>query len=141
MKLRVIIACAAVIAVGIIIFTRTVGQHRAPNQFTQPDFVSEPAKSLHVDEFMTNIDQYNGLVRIVGVVSGVWPEKKMFALIDVSEFQSGGVTNCARLMLPVRWPGSMPVFKDIVLVKGEVKEEKKKLVLVAHTLKKVELKH
>jgi hypothetical protein len=139
MKVRVIIACAAVIAVGIIIFTRTVGQNRAPNQFTQPDFVSEPARSLDVDEFMTNIDHYNGLARIVGVVSEVWPEKEMLALIDVSEFKNCGVTDCARLTLPVCWPGSMPVDKDIVLVEGEVKESEEKLVFIAHTLEKVEL--
>ena len=94
--------------------------------------------TVGVRQFMRHVERYSGPVTVEGVVSRVFPERQMIALIDVQELKECKVVTCARLTLPVHWNGSMPKVKSIVRVNGEVREEGKHLVFFAKALKKVE---
>jgi hypothetical protein len=99
------------------------------------------AKSvLGVDQFMTNVSQYRGPVLIEGVVSGVFPQDRMVALIDTNEFKACGVTTCARLTLPIQWTGRMPRIQDTVRVTGQVQQLRGKLMFVGQDLIQVDAK-
>lgn len=97
--------------------------------------VPGPAKVMGVDEYMTNVDRYQGPVNIRGVVSAVSPKHQMLGLIDTGEFESCKVVTCAKLTLPVFWTGQMPQVKETVVVEGEAKKKNKRLVFIARTLK------
>jgi len=94
--------------------------------------------TVGVWQFMRQLDRYPGPVTVEGVVSRVFPNRQMLALIDVQELKKCKVVTCAKLTLPVRWNGSMPEVKSIVRVDGEIREEGKHLVFFAKALKKVE---
>ena len=85
---------------------------------------------------MTNVDRYQGLVNIKGVVSVVSPKHQMLGLIDAGEFEACKVVTCAWLTLPVFWTGEMPRVKDTVVVEGEAKQKNRRLVFIARNLKK-----
>ncbi len=95
---------------------------------------------LGVDQFMTNVSQYRGPVLIEGVVSGVFPENRMVALIDTNEFKACGVTTCAKLTLPIQWTGQMPRIQDTVRVAGHVQQLQGKLVFVGQRLTLIDSK-
>jgi hypothetical protein len=94
------------------------------------------ARLMGVDEYMTNVDHYQGPVNIKGVVSVVSAKYKMIGLIDTGEFEDCKVVTCARLTLPAYWTGEMLEVKDTVVVEGEAKQKNKRFVFVARTLKK-----
>ncbi len=96
-----------------------------------------PQAILGVDDFMKNMDRYQGQVSLEGVVSAITPEQQAISLIDAKEFQACGVTTCARLILPVRWRGPMPAVRDLVRVEGQAQEIKGKLMFVADKLDRV----
>ncbi len=78
---------------------------------------------LGVDQFMRSADHYPGTVRVKGVVSAVDANKKIFALIDLGEFQQCRITSCAQLVLPVRWDKDMPDIAQTVVVTGAVQNK------------------
>ncbi len=90
-----------------------------------------------VDDFMKNVDRYQGKVSLEGVVSAVAPKQHAVTLIDAKEFQACGVTTCAQLTLPVQWRGPMPAMGDLVRVTGQAQEVKGKLMFVADKLEKL----
>ncbi len=90
-----------------------------------------------IDEFMKNVDRYQGKVSLKGVVSALAPEQQTISLIDAQEFQSCGVTTCAQLTLPVQWRGPMPAVSDLVRVEGQTQEVNGKLMFVVDKLEKV----
>jgi hypothetical protein len=105
--------------------------------------VAQPATSkavLGVEEFMREVDNYPGQVRLEGVVSAVAAEERALTLIDVAELERCGVVTCAPLSLPVQWNGEMPAVRDVVLLKGEVSESEGKLFFLAHSLERIEPK-
>jgi hypothetical protein len=91
-----------------------------------------------VNQFMKNPDKYSGEISVKGVVSHVFSQQKLVALIDVEELRACKVVTCARLTLPVRWEGSMPEIKSIVKVNGKLSKEGERLVFSAKSLKKIE---
>lgn len=93
---------------------------------------------LGVEEFMRDVDNYPGQVRLEGVVSAVAAEERVLTLIDVAELERCGVVTCAPLSLPVKWNGEMPAVRDVVLLKGEVSESGGKLIFLAHSLERIE---
>ncbi len=101
------------------------------------EVAAAPPKILGVDEFMKNVDRYQGRVNLEGVVSAVAPEQQALSLIDAKEFQACGVTTCAQLTLPVQWRGPMPAVRDLVRLEGQAQEVKGKLMFVADKLEKV----
>jgi hypothetical protein len=91
---------------------------------------------LGVQEFMKNVDRYQGQVRLEGVVSAVSPADQALSLIDIQEFKDCGVTTCAPLTLPVKWQGPLPSVRDVVQLEGEVRESGGKLFFEAQRLLK-----
>lgn len=91
---------------------------------------------LGVQEFMKNVDRYQGKVRVEGVVSAISPAAQALSLIDVQEFKDCGVTTCAPLTLPVRWQGPWPSVKDVVQLEGELRKSGGKLFFEAKRLQK-----
>ena len=91
---------------------------------------------LGVQEFMKNVDRYQGNVRVEGVVSAISPAAQALSLIDVQEFKDCGVTTCAPLTLPVRWQGPWPSVKDVVQLEGELRKSGGKLFFEAKRLQK-----
>jgi len=91
---------------------------------------------LGVQEFMKNVDRYQGKVRLEGVVSAVSPADQALSLIDRQEFKDCGVLTCAPLSLPVKWQGPLPLVRDVVQLDGEVRESGGKLFFEAQSLQK-----
>jgi len=91
---------------------------------------------LGVQEFMQNVDRYQGRVRLEGVVSAVFPAEQALSLIDLRELKDCGVTTCAPLTLPVKWQGPWPSVRDVVVLEGEVREAGGKLFFEAKSLQK-----
>jgi hypothetical protein len=91
---------------------------------------------LGVQEFMKNVDRYQGQVCVEGVVSAVSPADQALALIDLQEFKDCGVTTCAPLTLPVKWQGPWPSVQEVVQIEGEVRESGGKLFLEAKSLQR-----
>lgn len=136
MKRWVIVSCG-VFAVLVIVFFSMPGQDRQSVPLIQAAHALGSGLVFQVDDFMKTADQHRGTVRIQGVVSAVIPEKEMFALIDLAEYQQCRVTTCASLMLPVHWSGTMPQVEDAVQIEGEIGESEGKLIFVARTLEKI----
>jgi hypothetical protein len=66
-------------------------------------------------------------------------DRRRQATLAAVTFSSGtllacGVTNCAELVLPVRWAGSMPTTEQTVRIEGEVQESAGKMIFVASRL-------
>ncbi len=93
---------------------------------------------LGVETFMRGVSHYQGRVQVEGVVRTVSAKTHTLALIDVAEFEKCGLADCAELVLPVRWAGTMPSVGQNVRVSGEVQKQKTKLVFVASEVEKVQ---
>lgn len=98
---------------------------------------SKPDATLGVEQLMIDVDNYQGEIRVEGVVSSAVPTKQMLTLIDTREFKECGITTCAQFTLPVHWAGSMPAVADTVRIDGTVKELEGKLLFEAKKLEKV----
>jgi hypothetical protein len=95
------------------------------------------AQTVGVRQLMKQADAYPGEIRVQGVVSRVFPEQHMLALIDAEEFKECKVVTCAQLTLPVQWKGAMPKVTDTVLAEGEVRKKGMRKLFVAESLEKV----
>ena len=96
--------------------------------------------AVGVDALMRNVGDYrSSIVLVEGVVSARDPANRIFGLIDTSEFEECGVTNCATLTLPVRWSGAMPQEGETVRVTGTVRQDGSRLVFVAQAVESTEL--
>lgn len=90
--------------------------------------------AVGVDELMRNLDRYPAEIRVEGVVSQVIPGQGMLALIDLAEFRECQVVTCAKLALPVRWPGAMPAVASTVQADGRVQKQGARLFFAARSL-------
>lgn len=123
-----------VLAIGIAaVFLRpSSGGSSLGNPSTNPQ--PRPSVRLGVDDLMRNVERHRkGSVQVEGIVSQTSPQDKTLTLIDTQEFERCGL-GCAKLMLPVRWPGTMPGMKEKVRVEGEIEEAGGKLVFVARSM-------
>lgn len=91
---------------------------------------------VDVDVFMRSNHRLGQTASIQGVVARIDAPKQMLALIDKAEFEECSTTTCAKLYLPVRWKGTMPAEKDVVVARGEIATEGDKLVFVASAIEK-----
>ncbi len=92
------------------------------------------AGPLGVDELMRTVDRVSGPVAVEGVVSQVFPDRKLVALIDAEEFRKCQVVTCASLTLPVEWGGALPAVASTVRAQGEVRKQGVRLLFVASSL-------
>ena len=93
-----------------------------------------------VESLMKSPDKYPGVIQVEGAVSSVSPKKGTMTLIDKSELEECGTTNCAEYVLPVQWKGPFPTVKEIVRIKGKVEKVNGKKIFVATSLKKINSK-
>jgi hypothetical protein len=80
----------------------------------------------------------SGVNRVDGVVSQVFADRHMVALIDVAEFKDCDVVTCAKLTLPVQWQGELPAVASIVRVTGSVEKQGFRQVFTASALEVLE---
>jgi hypothetical protein len=131
-------SCVSVTAAALLAwYTGTAS--RAGSGVPLPPAGPEGEAMLGVEALMKSADPPRGPLLVEGVVSAVSADTRTFALIDLREFQECGIADCA-LTLPVRWAGAMPAIRDVVRVRGGVKEAKGKLVFVASTMEKTNLR-
>lgn len=137
MKKSLVVGCLAIVAVAVI-----VSQMRTRSM--PPIAASPVAETSHsdvtigVEAFMQNVDNHRGRIRVEGVVSVISATNQTLGLIDLREFRTCGLEQCAELTLPVRWTGAMPAVGQAVRADGEVQEARGKLVFVAQNLEKTE---
>ncbi len=130
---RILLAMAfAAGAVGFVAYRST----SAPAPSTRatsasPVTTKTTAETIGVDALMKDVDHHRGPAIVEGVVKSASAETKMLDLIDCEEFRACGTTTCARLVLPVRWSGSLPAARETVGATGEVRDDGGKLVFVA----------
>ncbi len=98
---------------------------------------SQSNLTVNVDDLMKEPDRYAGIVRLEGVVSGIFPGEQKLTLIDTREYLACGEITCASLILPVRWSGIMPKPADTVRITGEIREIDKKLIFVAQAVESI----
>ena len=137
MKNRIIlIGCIALITSLVVVLNHGI---QGANVSLSTAFASDskPDEILGVDQLMKNVDHYKGIIRVEGVVAMMSSDKGMLALIDRGEFTKCRVVTCSTLSLPVHWKGSMPIVGDTVKIKGQVKEQKGKLIFEAQELEGV----
>lgn len=94
---------------------------------------------MEIEALAKQPDNYRGPIRVRGVVSAVFPDQKMLALIDSKEVEACGVTTCANLSLPVQWEGPMPGVGDQIFAKGQVRTTGAKLIFIASAIDKIPL--
>jgi hypothetical protein len=138
MNRAVFLAAIAVAAVGGALY---FSQSRGSRVVAPAEGVAPPDSSkafLGVGEFMHEVDNYSGQVRLEGVVSAVAPEERRLTLIDLAELERCRVVTCAPLSLPVKWNGEMPEVRDVVLLEGKVSESAGKLFFLADSLERVD---
>lgn len=133
-KVTVVGIVLALSAIGVVAWQ--VRKHHSPVQ--RPLSLSA-SSILGVDQYMRNVDQYQGAVTVEGVVSAIAPDKGVLVLIDRSEWEECQSVDCAKLMLPVRWQGEMPVVKAAVHVEGQAQQIDGKLIFVAGNVTRVPL--
>lgn len=126
----VILGVGVVVAAGVMVVKRP---QKAPETIAHA--AATPA-SIGVDELMKNVDKHRGEVVVEGIVSAA--EQGRVSLIDVGEVEKCGVTTCAELTLPVEWPGTPPMVKQRLRLRGKVREADGKLVFAAEKLELVE---
>ena len=80
----------------------------------------------------------SGVNTVDGVVSQVFADRHMIALIDVAEFKECKVVTCANLTLPVQWQGELPTLTSIVRVTGSVEKQGIRNVFTASALEVLE---
>lgn len=138
MNRAVVLTAIGVVAVGgaLLLWQSTTPRIESPAQDVAQH--ATPSAVLGVEEFMREVDNHPGQVRLEGVVSAVAAEEQALTLIDTAELEQCGVVTCAPLSLPVQWSGEMPAVRDVVMLRGEVAESGGKLFFLASSLERVE---
>ena len=96
---------------------------------------ASPKAILGVDEFMKNVDRYQGKVSLEGVVGTVVPGEQEITLVDRGKFL---VCACVQvILLPVQWCGPMPAMGDLIRIEGQAQEVEGKFMFVADKLEKM----
>jgi hypothetical protein len=109
-----------------------------PSSSSTSPGTAKAERVLGVEELMKDVDEFRGTVNIEGVVSQASDDDDTISLIDLRELAQCGVTTCAEYTLPVKWNGRMPAIKDVVKMKGEIKEKDGKLLFFATSISPAE---
>lgn len=101
--------------------------------------ISQDAKqdATGIDAVMKSPNGYKGVIKIEGAVSEVYPKDNFIVLIDRKEYKQCGKETCALLKLPVKWSGPMPSVRDIIVARGEIRENRGLRFFSATTLEKI----
>lgn len=128
--------CAVLVGAALVFAWRTRVPGSGLQEVPQPS-MSQLGRVLGVEEFMRRPGRQGGRVCVEGIVSAVSADDHTLALIDRREFEQCGVTTCAALYLPVRWPGPMPGTGELVRIEGQARDEGGRLVFVARAVERV----
>lgn len=117
---RYIVAGAAAVTIGCVVFAFLRESSTAPLPGTADQTDALASQSIHVDELTANPNDYTGRVLIRGIVAGINHEEGVVALIDLREFEECGTVACAKNYLPVRVDGTLPEPLSLIQVVGEI---------------------
>ena len=83
---------------------------------------------------MKSPEKYSQEVRVSGVVSQVVEDAKILGLIDLEEFKDCNKVTCAKLVLPIRWEGTMPDVGQQLTSTGKIQKEGERYLFIANDL-------
>lgn len=94
-----------------------------------------PAGTLHVEDFIADIKNYQGTLRVRGVMAVTSPnDPTLIGLIDSREARVCRDLKCAKNYLPVKSPGAAPKPWDEITVHGKVVTDAKMTYLQAESI-------
>ena len=95
---------------------------------------AEQVAEVGVRTLMNAPEKYTEEVRVSGVVSQVVEDAKILGLIDLEEFKDCNKVTCAKLVLPVRWDGTMPEVGQQLTSTGKIQKEGERYLFIANDL-------
>ena len=95
---------------------------------------TESIVEVGVRTLMKSPDKYSQKVRVSGVVSQVVEDAKILGLIDLEEFKDCNKVTCAKLVLPIRWEGTMPEVGQQLTSTGKIQKEGERYLFIANDL-------
>lgn len=108
----IVLAAAAAIVTGAVL----------ARSLDRPDPTADAAV-LGVDQVATHPADFAGReVRLTGVVCAVVPDRRLFAVIDRSEYEACQVVTCSQYQIPVSYEGELPAVQTSVTVTGRLAE-------------------
>ncbi len=125
-----------VLAVALPIAAMSASSSPAPS--VEAKSPAEKLRVVGVDVLMRTPEKYQGTVQVRGVVSSVFPKEQKLGLLDAVYLNCCSSPCGTVQILPVRWTGTMPDMKTLVLVDGEIQRTGDKMEFVARSIKPVE---
>ena len=95
---------------------------------------AEPVVEVGVRTLMKSPEKYSQPVRVSGVVSQVVDDAKILGLIDLEEFKDCNKVTCAKLVLPIRWDGTMPEVGQQLTSTGKIQKDGERYLFIANDL-------
>lgn len=95
---------------------------------------TEHVVEVGVRTLMKSPEKYSKKIRVFGVVSQVVEEAKIFGLIDLEEYKDCNKVTCAKLVLPIRWDGTMPGVGQQLTSMGKIQKEGERYLFIAQDL-------
>ncbi len=129
----ILLAAAGLIITSGISYSFTVRNSKAADA-ASPSISTKVHKIINVNELAANPAAFYGNIRLRGVVAGVNKARKVFGIIDVSEFKSCGTLLCARYTLPVKYSGNPPELKSIVNISGRLTKNNRGMIIEAQNI-------
>lgn len=94
-----------------------------------------PAGALHVEDFIADIKNYQGTLRVRGVMAVTSPnDPTLIGLIDSREARVCRDLKCAKNYLPVKSTGAAPKPWDEITIRGKVVTDAKMTYLQAESI-------
>ena len=95
---------------------------------------TESVAEVGVRTLMKSPEKYSQQMRVSGVVSQVVEDAKILGLIDLEEFEECNKVTCAKLVLPIRWEGTMPEVGQQLTSTGKIQKEEERYLFIASDL-------
>ncbi|MHC4384329.1 MAG: hypothetical protein ACYTGY_11460 [Planctomycetota bacterium] len=134
--LAALIALVGAAAVGWAIISRSTDAPQAADK----SGISPGADALvSVKALMEHPEEYQGVVRLEGVVAQVDGDRGLFMLMGRQDWAACGKSKCCvPLTLPVRGAEDLPAKETVVRVEGRVEQADGKYVLAAEAVDRLE---
>ena len=130
------IALVGVAAVGWAIISRSTD---APQAADESGFSAGAGALVSIKALMEHPEEYQGVVRLEGVVAQVDGDRGLFMLMGRQDWAACGKSKCCvPLTVPVRGAKDLPAKETLVRVEGRVEQADGKYVLAAESVDRVE---
>lgn len=94
-----------------------------------------PAGTLHVEDFIADMKNYQGTIRVRGVMAVTSPnDPTLIGLIDLREARVCRDLKCAKNYLPVKSTGAAPKPWDEITIRGKVVTDARMTYLQAESI-------